>query len=136
MCGTGFERLRANRRHNHLVQRQPRNSRLSDGNVTTMRRIQGASEKGNAHSGIVSRPLYSGATSMPTAYIALGSNLGNRAETLLAAMDRLASLGAIIARSSIFETEPVGYRDQPAFLNAVVTVETALDPLPLLQALL
>ena len=73
---------------------------------------------------------------MPTAYIALGSNLGNRAETLLAAMDRLASLGAIIARSSIFETEPVGYRDQPAFLNAVVTVETALDPLPLLQALL
>jgi 2-amino-4-hydroxy-6-hydroxymethyldihydropteridine diphosphokinase len=73
---------------------------------------------------------------MLTAYIALGSNLGNRAETLMAATDHLASLGAIIARSSTFETEPVGYRDQPAFLNAVVAVETALDPLPLLQALL
>jgi 2-amino-4-hydroxy-6-hydroxymethyldihydropteridine diphosphokinase len=77
---------------------------------------------------------------MPTAYIALGSNLdsqhGNRAETLAAASERLGRLGRVAARSSLYETEPVGYRDQPAFLNAVVALETQLEPLPLLHALL
>jgi len=73
---------------------------------------------------------------MPTAYIALGSNLGNREETLSAATDRLRGLGQVEAFSALYETEPVGNRDQPAFLNAVVALETALQPLPLLNALL
>jgi 2-amino-4-hydroxy-6-hydroxymethyldihydropteridine diphosphokinase len=71
-----------------------------------------------------------------TAYIALGSNLGNRGETLNAAVRSLSRLGAVAARSSVFETDPVGYHDQPAFLNAVVALETTLDALPLLHALL
>jgi 2-amino-4-hydroxy-6-hydroxymethyldihydropteridine diphosphokinase len=50
---------------------------------------------------------------MPTAYIALGSNLGDRAETLSSATDRLDRLGRVTAHSSLYETEPVGYRDQP-----------------------
>jgi 2-amino-4-hydroxy-6-hydroxymethyldihydropteridine diphosphokinase len=73
---------------------------------------------------------------MPIAYIALGSNLGNRAETICAASNHLRRLGRITACSSLYETEPVGYDDQPAFLNAVLALETKLEPLPLLHALL
>jgi 2-amino-4-hydroxy-6-hydroxymethyldihydropteridine diphosphokinase len=73
---------------------------------------------------------------MPTAYIALGSNLGDRAQTLAAASDCLGRHGRIAARSSLYETEPVGYHHQPAFLNAVLALETQLEPLPLLHALL
>jgi 2-amino-4-hydroxy-6-hydroxymethyldihydropteridine diphosphokinase len=80
--------------------------------------------------------LYSKATSMPTAHIALGSNLGNRTEALSSAILQLGSLGRVVALSSLYETEPVGYHDQPAFLNAVVALETQLEPLPLLRALL
>ena len=58
------------------------------------------------------------------------------AQTLCAAVDRLGRLGRVAARSSLYETEPVGYRDQPAFLNAVVALKTQLEPLPLLRALL
>ena len=73
---------------------------------------------------------------MPTAYIALGSNLGDRAKTLAAATDRLGRLGRVEACSSLYETEPVGLHDQPAFLNAVLALQTELDPVPLLHALL
>jgi 2-amino-4-hydroxy-6-hydroxymethyldihydropteridine diphosphokinase len=73
---------------------------------------------------------------MPIAYIALGSNLGDREKILTTARDRLGRLGRVVARSSLYETEPVGYRDQPAFLNAVLGLETKLGPLPLLHALL
>jgi len=73
---------------------------------------------------------------MPTAYIALGSNLGNRAEALSSAISHLSSLGRVVARSSLYETEPVGYHDQPAFLNAVVALETQAEPQPLLRGLL
>ncbi len=77
---------------------------------------------------------------VPMAYIALGSNLssehGNRSETLGVAVNLLGRLGRVEARSSLYETEPVGYRDQPAFLNAVVALQTLLEPLPLLRALL
>jgi 2-amino-4-hydroxy-6-hydroxymethyldihydropteridine diphosphokinase len=73
---------------------------------------------------------------MPTAYIALGSNLGDRAKTLAAATDRLGRLGRMEACSSLYETEPVGFHDQPAFLNAVLALETDLDPLSLLHSLL
>jgi 2-amino-4-hydroxy-6-hydroxymethyldihydropteridine diphosphokinase len=73
---------------------------------------------------------------MPTAYIALGSNLGNRALTLAAATERLGGLGRVTARSSLYETEPVGYHEQPAFLNAVLALETDLEPRELLCGLL
>jgi 2-amino-4-hydroxy-6-hydroxymethyldihydropteridine diphosphokinase len=77
---------------------------------------------------------------LPTAYIALGSNLssehGSRSETLGAAVNLLGRLGRVAERSSLYETEPVGYRHQPAFLNAVVALQTQMEPLPLLRALL
>jgi 2-amino-4-hydroxy-6-hydroxymethyldihydropteridine diphosphokinase len=73
---------------------------------------------------------------MATAYIALGSNLGDRIATLRTAVQRLQTLGRITGVSSLYETEPVGYLEQPAFLNAVVALETALAPVDLLRALL
>ncbi len=73
---------------------------------------------------------------MATAYIGLGSNLGDRMATLRSAVQRLQTLGRITGVSSLYETEPVGYLEQPAFLNAVVALETALAPVDLLRALL
>lgn len=77
---------------------------------------------------------------MPTAYIALGANLaspaGAPAQTFDAAIERLAELGAVSAQSSYLSTAPVGYADQPEFLNAVVALETELGPLALLNRLL
>src|SRR5215210_3826053 len=73
---------------------------------------------------------------MATAYIALGSNLGDRMATLRTAVTRLGALGRITGVSNLYETEPIGYLEQPAFLNAVVVLETALAPVDLLRALL
>jgi 2-amino-4-hydroxy-6-hydroxymethyldihydropteridine diphosphokinase len=73
---------------------------------------------------------------MATAYIGLGSNLGDRMATLRTAMQRLEKLGRITGVSSLYETKPVGYLEQPRFLNAVVALETALAPGDLLRALL
>jgi 2-amino-4-hydroxy-6-hydroxymethyldihydropteridine diphosphokinase len=74
------------------------------------------------------------------AAIALGSNLpsefGGPAENLREALRRMAALGRVTAVSSFHETEPVGYVDQPKFVNAAALLETALTPLDLLHGLL
>jgi 2-amino-4-hydroxy-6-hydroxymethyldihydropteridine diphosphokinase len=74
------------------------------------------------------------------AAIALGSNLpsrfGSPAANLREALRRLADLGHVTAVSSFHETDPVGYADQPRFLNAAALLETALSPLDLLRRLL
>jgi 2-amino-4-hydroxy-6-hydroxymethyldihydropteridine diphosphokinase len=72
------------------------------------------------------------------AYIALGSNMGNRQQQLL---DALHLIDAdehirILRVSGIYETAPVGYIDQPPFLNMVVAVVTSYESLPLLLRLL
>jgi 2-amino-4-hydroxy-6-hydroxymethyldihydropteridine diphosphokinase len=73
-----------------------------------------------------------------TAFIALGSNLGDRHAYLAAARDALEKLpgSRIVARSSIEETEPVGPVEQPRFLNQMVALETMLSPRDLLLRLL
>ena len=70
------------------------------------------------------------------AAIALGSNLGDRAGNLRTAIAQLGLLGKVTAVSSFHATEPVGYLDQPEFLNAAVLLETPLAPHALLEALL
>ena len=71
-----------------------------------------------------------------TAYLSLGSNLGDRAQNLRAAIEALAGAGVSVKKvSSFYETEPVDYLDQPWFLNCVVEAETSLAPLDLLHAL-
>lgn len=72
---------------------------------------------------------------MPTiAYIGLGSNIGNKIEACLKAIELLASAGRVTRASSLYCTEPVGYAEQEDFVNAVVEIETALSATELLKA--
>lgn len=75
-----------------------------------------------------------------TAFIGLGSNLessaGDPAATVRAAVQALGALGHIDAQSSLYRTSPIGFRNQPHFINAVVRLETELDPEDLLRGLL
>jgi GTP cyclohydrolase IV len=67
-----------------------------------------------------------------TIFLALGSNLGDRRANLAAAVQRLRSAVKITATSSVYETEPVGYADQPRFLNMALQGWTTLSPEALL----
>jgi len=72
---------------------------------------------------------------MPLVYLGLGSNLGDRAANIAAALERLPIYGLrVLATSDLFETEPWGVTDQPRFLNGACTVSTALPPLRALDA--
>lgn len=72
------------------------------------------------------------------AYVALGSNLGDRPALLAGARDAIARLPEtrIVAASDIEETEPFGPVEQPPFLNQMVAIETTLAPRQLLERLL
>lgn len=72
------------------------------------------------------------------AYLGLGTNLGDREANLSRALELLAATPGVRVRraSAIYETEPVGPREQPRFLNQVVEVETELAPRALLARLL
>ena len=75
---------------------------------------------------------------MGRAYVGLGSNLGDRSAALTRALELLGERPGVevAAVSSFRETDPVGYLEQPRFLNAAVAVETSLEPQELLAALL
>ena len=74
---------------------------------------------------------------MKTAYIALGSNLGDRAENLRLAREQMQSPNLRLTRaSSLYETEPRSLLDQPWFLNQVIEAQTTLFPRQLLARLL
>jgi 2-amino-4-hydroxy-6-hydroxymethyldihydropteridine diphosphokinase len=68
------------------------------------------------------------------AYVGLGANLGDREATMRRAIELLGD--EVVAVSSFRETDPVGYEDQPRFLNAAVALETELSPRELLDRLL
>ncbi len=73
---------------------------------------------------------------MHIVYLSLGSNLGNRESNLRAGISALMSAGVHVKRvSSIYETEPVDYLDQPWFLNCVLEGETESEPHALLREL-
>jgi 2-amino-4-hydroxy-6-hydroxymethyldihydropteridine diphosphokinase len=69
------------------------------------------------------------------AFLALGSNLGERVAHLQHALDTLAAHPEVdvVAVSRVYETDPVGGPEQGAYLNAVVAVDTGLEPLDLLR---
>lgn len=77
---------------------------------------------------------------MNLVYIALGANIpgpaGQPDQTLIAAVERIRSLGEVRACSSFYTTAPVGFADQPRFLNAALALSTDLDPETLLEHLL
>jgi 2-amino-4-hydroxy-6-hydroxymethyldihydropteridine diphosphokinase len=72
---------------------------------------------------------------MPLARIGIGSNVGDAAANVRLAGDRLAGLGTLVVRSSLYRTKAWGVTDQPDFYNAAALLETALSPHDLLRAL-
>ena len=77
---------------------------------------------------------------MEIAYIGMGANIGSPAgapeATLAAAVKEFHALGTVVCRSSLYSTAPVGFADQPRFVNAVVGLETGLAASDLLHQLL
>jgi 2-amino-4-hydroxy-6-hydroxymethyldihydropteridine diphosphokinase len=71
-----------------------------------------------------------------TAFLGLGTNIGERARNLYEALRRMAAVVHIDATSSVYETEPVGYTDQPKFWNMVVRCATDLPARQLMQELI
>lgn len=71
---------------------------------------------------------------MSLAYVALGSNIDNPVKRLLSAMDEFDRLPKtrLLRASSLYRTEPVGYSEQPEFVNAVALLETSLSAMTLL----
>lgn len=70
---------------------------------------------------------------MPTVYLGLGSNVGEREGHLAHALRRLGEAFDLTGVSSVWETDPVGYEDQGRFLNLVARVETDAPPLEVLH---
>jgi len=75
---------------------------------------------------------------MPLVYLALGANLGHRDQTIRTALARLDAHEHIDVQrvSRLRETDPVGYENQPRFLNGVARLQTSLEPSDLLTVLL
>lgn len=74
---------------------------------------------------------------MARAFVGVGANLGDAPAQVRAAIGTLAALPGtrLVAASSLYRTAPLGYADQPDFINAAVLLETALAPRALLEAL-
>jgi 2-amino-4-hydroxy-6-hydroxymethyldihydropteridine diphosphokinase len=70
------------------------------------------------------------------AYLSLGSNVGDRSEQLRDAQARLSAAGRLVAVSSLYETEPVEFTEQPWFLNCVLELETEKTPQELMAMIL
>lgn len=72
---------------------------------------------------------------MVQAYLGLGSNIGDRKQQLLKAIDLIGNIKGIkvTKQSSIYETAPIGYTDRPNFLNLCLEIETELSPQQLLK---
>ena len=72
---------------------------------------------------------------MAIAYLALGTNIGNKRRNMITAAALLAErVGDVLALSGFYETEPWGFQSENRFLNAALQIETALSPLELLKA--
>jgi 2-amino-4-hydroxy-6-hydroxymethyldihydropteridine diphosphokinase len=71
-----------------------------------------------------------------TVYLSLGSNVGDRAANLNAAINRLRTLGEVLQVSSLYETEPVEFTAQPWFLNCAIELDTEKTAQQLIEAIL
>lgn len=72
---------------------------------------------------------------MAIAYLALGTNIGNKRRNMITAAALLAErVGDVLALSGFYETEPWGFQSENTFLNAALQLETALSPFELLKA--
>jgi len=73
---------------------------------------------------------------MSIVYIGIGSNLGDRQKNCLRAIELMQKKGIVVTKkSSLYETEPWGYKDQPQFINMAIEGETGFNPKELLMVL-
>jgi 2-amino-4-hydroxy-6-hydroxymethyldihydropteridine diphosphokinase len=93
--------------------------------------VTGASDQGG-EAACFNLPVGSGVT----AFLGLGTNVGDRAANLAEALHRLLEIAEIVQTSSVYETDPVGYTDQPTFWNMVAEIRTDLPARALMSALL
>jgi len=68
----------------------------------------------------------------PIVYLGLGTNLGDRSANLKAGVDSISSIATMITCSSVYQTAPWGFTDQPDFYNQVIKIQSELPPLELL----
>ncbi len=69
-------------------------------------------------------------------FLMLGGNLGNTHQIFLSALELLSkSVGTVVLKSSLYQSDPWGMEDQPVFLNQAILINTTLEPLPLLSVL-
>lgn len=66
--------------------------------------------------------------------LALGTNLGDRAKNLEKAIELISKFAKVVKRSSVIDTEPVGFQSDNRFLNMAIAIETDLEPMALLDA--
>jgi 2-amino-4-hydroxy-6-hydroxymethyldihydropteridine diphosphokinase len=95
------------------------------------RTVTGASDQGG-EAACFNLPVGSGVT----AFLGLGTNIGDRAANLADAFHRISGIAEIVLTSSVYETDPVGYADQPSFWNMVAEIRTDLPARELMRALL
>jgi 2-amino-4-hydroxy-6-hydroxymethyldihydropteridine diphosphokinase len=72
---------------------------------------------------------------MNISYLSLGTNLGDRSKNLQTALEEIREIGTISKKSSIYQTEPEGFKDQDQFLNQVLRLETELEAIELIVKL-
>ena len=72
---------------------------------------------------------------MNEAFIGIGSNLGEKVQNCNDALAYISDFSKVTSMSSLYESEPAGYTEQPKFVNAVVKIETGLSPHDLLNSL-
>ncbi|HLG23706.1 MAG TPA: 2-amino-4-hydroxy-6-hydroxymethyldihydropteridine diphosphokinase [Candidatus Nanoarchaeia archaeon] len=72
---------------------------------------------------------------MPQAFIGVGSNLGDKEQNIKKAVSEIKKISKTIKLSSLYKTEPVGFKEQDWFLNCALEIETKLAPADLLKSL-
>lgn len=83
----------------------------------------------------MSVPLNETEASPSAVFIGIGANIGSVRENFARAVRSIEKCARVVAVSSLYESEPVGLKDQPKFTNAVIKIETELSPLELLDCL-
>jgi 2-amino-4-hydroxy-6-hydroxymethyldihydropteridine diphosphokinase len=96
---------------------------------------QARAETGLYRGGHVANRFLMGNRITQLVYLSLGSNLGDRAANLRAAISKLSELGTVTKVSSFYETEPMEFREQPWFLNCVLEMKTELPAADFLAAI-
>lgn len=145
-----LEGLHANRGEENAIEPEARRGEAGEGQVPAMGRVEAAAKEADLHPVLsITRRGFpvpwrcgriAGRGMKHAAYLGLGANLPSPAgapeATVPTAMEELAALGRVAARSSLYRTEPMGREDQPAFVNAVARLESDLEPEALLEGLL